>query len=262
MAALVVRRRLLPWFLLLALGFQSRCLAEVLIVADEFPAMEVVASRLRSDAHIESTAVAQDKLPDSLTRYEAVVVYIHGALAEKAEDAFIQYTEAGGKLLLLHHSISSGKRKNAHWFDFLGVSLPSGDLTNGGYKWIEGISFELVNLSPAHFIMTNHVVYPDQIAYVSTNISRLPPKLPGFKLVDTEVYLNHVHRGPRTLLMGLKFTDKTGITYEQDRAGWLKPAKKGWAIYLMPGHRKEDFENPTYSQIVLNAILWSAPPNK
>ena len=45
----------------------------------------------------------------------------------------------------------------------------------------------------------------------------------------------------------------TGKTYMQDRAGWVKPVGKGWLVYLMPGHRKSDFENPAYGRIVLNA---------
>src|SRR2546423_3167959 len=144
-------------------------MAGVLIVADEFPAMEVVAAGLRSQEHLNSTLVSQKELPASLASFEAVVVYIHGALEEKAEDAFIEYAKGGGKLVLLHHSISYGKRKNAHWFPFLGVSLPEGDLSQGGYKWIEGVTLDLVNLNHAHFIMTNRVAYPLNIPYTSAN---------------------------------------------------------------------------------------------
>ena len=37
---------------------------------------------------------------------------------------------------------------------------------------------------------------------------------------------------------------------------WLKPAGRGWVIYLMPGHRWSDFENGAYGRIVLNAIIF------
>src|ERR1044071_2729997 len=124
---------------------------DVLIVADEFPAMEVVAAKLKTAAQISSQIVKQADMPPDLARFESVIVYIHGALSERAENAFIDYAQAGGKLVLLHHSISSGKRKNAHWFSFLGVSLPEADVSKGGYKWIEGINFTLVNLNPNHF---------------------------------------------------------------------------------------------------------------
>src|SRR5438046_1001865 len=110
--------------LVLILAVSVRVAAgEVLIIADEFPAMHLLAEKLQSEAQVSSRVVSQKELPASLTPFDTVVVYIHGALDEKAEEALIGYTKAGGKLVLLHHSISSGKRKNAHWFSFLGVSL-------------------------------------------------------------------------------------------------------------------------------------------
>jgi Trehalose utilisation len=232
-------------------------LGEVLIVADEFPAMEILAAKLKSEEKVESKLIAQKDLPEQLAGYDCVIVYIHKALSEKAEEAFIDYTKAGGRLLVLHHSIGSIKRKNPHWFSFLGVTLPEGDVAKGGYKWIEGVKLELVNRNPAHFIMTNHVAYPERIPYTTTNAPAVNGNLPGFVLDDSEVYLNHVLDGPRTLLMGLRYVDKkSGVTYMQDTAGWTKPAGKGQIIYLMPGHRKEDFENPTYARIVLNAVIY------
>src|SRR5258708_21749790 len=122
--------------------------AAVLIVADEFPAMETLAAKLKAEEHVDSKLVWQTNLPPNLASFDPVVVYIHRDLTEAAEEAFINYTESGGKLVLLHHSISSGKRKNPHWFTFLGVALPEGDVTKGGYKWIEGITMDMVNLNP------------------------------------------------------------------------------------------------------------------
>jgi hypothetical protein len=241
--------------ILLAAVFAAR--ADVLIVADEFPAMQVIAAKLKVEEKIDAKLVSQNELPADLSPFTAVIVYIHGALSETAENAFIDYTRAGGKLVLLHHSISSGKRKNAHWFGFLGISLPEGEAANGGYKWIDGATWDLVNLNPNHFIMTNQVHYPVRIVYSSTNTSSERASLPGFTLAHSEVYLNHVHTEPRTLLMGLKFTDpKTGTVYLQDRAGWIKSAGKGTLIYLMPGHTTKDFENPAYGRIVLNAVIY------
>lgn len=235
----------------------TSALAGALIVADEFPAMEVLASKLKSEEHIESKLIAQKELPENLSGFQAVVVYIHKDLSEKAENAFIAYALGGGKLVLLHHSISSGKRKNAHWFSFLGVALPEGEVAHGGYKWIEGVSLDLVNLNPNHFIMTNKVSYPEQIGYTNANTSLPRGDLPGFKLNESEVYLNHVLNPGRTILMGLKFTDeKSKTVYMQSHAGWIKTAGKGTVIYLMPGHTKHDFEDPTYGRIVLNAIAF------
>ncbi len=113
-----------------------------------------------------------------------------------------------------------------------------------------------MNLNPNHFIMTNRVAYPASFPYTTTNAPGRD-SLPGFTLEHSEVYLNHIHTAPRTLLMGFRYTDeKSARTYMQDRAGWIKPAGKGWVIYLMPGHTKNDFENPTYGRIVVNGVIY------
>lgn len=246
------------FFALLVLAALNRCaFSEVLIIADEFPAMKYLAGKLKSEEHIESKLVAQADLPPDLSLFEAVIVYIHKDLLPGTEEALITYTQTGGKLVLLHHSISSGKARNTHWFSFLGVKLPTGDVKQGGYKYREGITWSEVNLNPTHFIMTNKVTYPERIAYSSPNVAAPGGTLPGFTLKDSEVYLNHVHTGPHTLLMGLKYRDAdSGVIYMQDRSGWTKPSGKGWIIYLMPGHTKGDFENSTYRRIVLNAVIY------
>lgn len=242
--------------LLCAVGIARICVAEILIVADEFPAMQFLAGKLKSEENIESRLVWQTNMPANFAAFEAVIVYIHKDLSPKAEEAFIDYAENGGKLVVLHHSISSGKRKNARWFSFLGVSLPEGDVSAGGYKWIEGITWSDVNLAPTHFIMTNKVDYPERIIYESMKASRRDT-LPGFTLEKSEVYLNHVDLGSRTVLMGLKYVDaKAGATYMQSTSGWIKPAGKGWVVYLMPGHTQRDFENSAYGRIVLNAVIY------
>ena len=84
---------------------------EILIVADEFPAMEILARQLKARGGPDATIVRQEALPDSLKPYPAVVVYIHGQLQESTERALVAYTKEGGRLLALYHSISSGKRK-------------------------------------------------------------------------------------------------------------------------------------------------------
>jgi hypothetical protein len=226
----------------------------VLIVADEFPAMHFLAGQLKSTEHRESQVVDQTHLPASLQPFEAVVVYIHKGLDSAAEHAFIDYAEAGGRLVLLHHSISSGKRQNRDWFKFLGVALPEGNVDQGGYKWTEGVTMQLVNLATNQFIMTNRIDYPEQSPAVQADGgSRF---LPAFTLHETEVYLNHQLQGPRAKLMGLRYLDeKTGKLWSQDTAGWFRPAGKGCVTYLMPGHSQRDFENPVYGRIVLNAIV-------
>lgn len=240
-----------------ALGTPAAFAAQALIVADEFPAMEVLAAKLKAEEKIDSKIVKQTEMPADLKPFCAVLVYIHKELAEPAEMAFIQYAKEGGKLILLHHSISSGKRKNKEWFKFLGVELPLGDVAQGGYKYYEGITMDLVNLSPSHFITTNKVTYPKKLDWAGKGKGGVTKDAPAVTLEETEVYLNHVLKGPRTILLGLHYQDaKSGKVYEQARAGWIKPADKGTVVYLMAGHSAKDFENPVYSRIVLNAVVY------
>jgi hypothetical protein len=238
--------------------------AEVLIIADEVPAMQVLATNLKTTERLTSRIVTQKEMPSELASFSAIVVYIHGGLNELAEKACINYAENGGKLVLLHHSISSGKRVNKYWFPFLGVSLPVGDVDKGGYKWIEPVTLELVNLAPEHYITTHLVKYEGTVAFGSSSQGG-ERQVPGFTLKQTEVYLNHVLTGPRTVLMGFKYTDaQSGKTYLQETAGWHKRVGKGTVIYLMAGHSSLDFENAAYGQIVVNAVTWrdTTPPGK
>jgi hypothetical protein len=224
--------------------------APVLIVADEIPAMEALGKQLEVRVQTPSEIITQDKLPDSLAAYPAVLVYIHKALTEKAENAFLDYAQAGGKLIVLHHSISSGKRinKNKRWLPALGVELPEGDFANGAYKYFDDVDWDIVNLAPKSPITTHKITYP-------TKIERGGKKLPGYRPKPTEIYLNHVLSGEHTLLLGLHYTHKeTGKVFDQDTVAWSKPFGKGTIYYFMPGHHAEDFEHPIYAQLISNAV--------
>lgn len=252
--------RLLAGALLLFLCVPCFCAAAtppgaVLIVADEFPAMQVLANKLKSAAGMEATIVKQADMPRGLAPFSAVIVYIHGNLSKPAEQAFIRYTQEGGKLVLLHHSISSGKRANQFWTPFIGVQLPWGELGEGGYEWIEPVSLEFANLASGHYITSHDIKYDSRVSF------RLPgpggdKQYPGFRLDGTEVYLNHKFLRPKTVLLGFKYTDARGKVWMQDTAGWYEPSGKGWIFYFMPGHSVTDFENAIYSQIVVNAVTF------
>ena len=55
---------------------------EVLIVADEFPAMQVLAKKLEAGAAAKCTLVEQTAIPAGLARYSALIVYIHRSIGE------------------------------------------------------------------------------------------------------------------------------------------------------------------------------------
>ncbi|GGM90292.1 hypothetical protein GCM10010967_24030 [Dyadobacter beijingensis] len=233
---------------------------EVLIVADEIPAMQVLANALKKNENLDAKIVTQSQMPASLTDFRAVVVYIHQDLDPDPEKAFIEYTRNGGRLICLHHSISSKKRKNASWFTFLDLDLPPGDVEAGGYKFVGNIDLGVLNLAPRHFIMTNKMHYDTSFAFTRENKNKQVNRK-GFMLKNTEAFLNHnLHVNPsRKILMGMKMRDKAGKEWMQSRSAWYMPSGKGWVFYSQPGHAVSDFENANYARIVTNMIVFTTP---
>jgi hypothetical protein len=230
---------------------------KVLIVADQMPEMDVLVKVLKNHANITPDVVKQEDTPASISQYPTVIVYIHHELSEKVERELLAYLNDGGKLLLLHHSISQGKGANKFWFPTLGMRLTPGDPEAGFYKWINPVTYTVVNLAPGNYITSHKVTYEGKTAYKSSDLGTLEAEYPSFTLNTSEVFINHVFTDgkDKTILLGFRWQDpKTNKVWMQDRAGWYKKVGKGWVIYLQPGHAATDFESGSYSQIVINAI--------
>src|SRR5262249_16271770 len=134
-----------------------------------------------------------------------------------------------------------------------------GDVSAGGYKYAHDVTQQIVNLAPHHFITAHKVSYPEKISFQASG-ETAPTLHPGVSLVDSEVYLNHVlaEDKTRTILLGVRYADKeSGKTFMQNLGGWVKPADKGWVIYLQAGHSFPDLKNPTFERILLNALVWN-----
>jgi hypothetical protein len=236
----------------------TRAASDVLIVADEMPQMELLVKILKSRANTTADLVTQADVPATISGYRAVFAFVHHALLESAEKPMVDYANNGGKLIVLHHSISWAREKNKYWFPVLGMHLtPPGDPEQGLYKYVSPVTYTVVNLAPGNYITSHNVKYPDKTSYKSSDLGTPEREYPSFTLSDSEVYLNHAFTDgkEKEILMGFKWQDpKTGKVWMQDRAGWDKKAGKGWIIYLQPGHSITDFESSTYSQIVLNAL--------
>ncbi len=243
--------------------------AGVLIIQDERPQMEVLAKFLEEkgkgtvgQAPPYVTIVDQKSLPNELSSYKAVIVFIHKDLQEQTERAIIDYTRAGGRLVCLHHSISRVKAENKFYFDFLGVQLNKGPMEDGGYAY-KASNWTLVNLSSKHYITNNDIDWNEEAGYTCSDQPSVEKTYPCARLKDdSEVFVNHRFTDGRdkTVLCGLIYTDKaTGKTYMQDRGGWIKTQGKGTIVYLMPGHCASDYQNQRVAQMVLNAITWDQP---
>ncbi len=243
-------------------GAQTR----VLIIQDELAQMQVLSDFITG--HEENTdiqIVDQDHLPGLMPAYDAVIVYIHGELFENTEKWIIDYAREGGRFICLHHSISSGKARNKNYFPFLGIRLDGTDnprdaeLPGAGYAYVEPATLTLVNLNDRHYVTNHHIEWGEAIDYQSPDMSGKRQEYPSISMPESEVYLNHkfTDGNEKTILLGLKYLDtRNNELFMQDRAGWYKKAGKGDIFYFMPGHASIDFQNASYSQMILNAIKY------
>jgi Trehalose utilisation len=235
----------------------------VLIIQDERPQMDVLAQFFAEKDKLSVTIADQQSMPKDFSPYKAVILFVHKVIREPTERAVIDYTKAGGRLVCLHHSISSQKAKNKFYFKFLGIQLDKGTMAAGGYAW-KATSWTLVNLNSEHYITNHNIDWNDQVMYTSSDQPSVARLYPCARLTkDSEVYINHKFTDGRdkTVLCGLIYTDQTtGKTYMQDRAGWIKRQGKGIIVYLMPGHCVSDYQNPRIAQMILNAVTWNQTP--
>jgi len=245
------------------LGSSSPRQPKVIIVQDEMPQMKVLAKFLRENGKLSVAVTDQRSFPKDLSVYDAVIVFIHGNLQENTENSIINYTKNGGKLICLHHSISSKKAQNKFYFDFLGIQLDNGPMEKGGYKWKES-SWSLVNLNSKHFITNFDVNWDEKIVYTPSDYPSTESVYPSITFKnDSEVFINHKFTDGRekVVLCGIVYNDKeSDKTYMQDRGAWIKRQGKGTIVYFMPGHIASDYENKNISQMILNAIRWPARP--
>jgi hypothetical protein len=240
----------------------------VLIVMDEREQMETLAKYLKDKGGIDSTIVDQQSAPEDWSAFDAVVGYVHGALQEPIELKIIDYTKNGGRFVCLHHMISSGKSKNKYYFDFLGVRMTGIEKAREAakpgdhYAWREPVDITVVNLNPKHYITSHDVTWPEKTPFKLEG-NEPPREFPAFTLRG-EAYMNVFFSDTdKTVLLGLKYLDdRNNAQYMQQAEGWLKPAGKGWIVYLQPGHFKEEFERPAVSQMILNAITWKPEASK
>lgn len=240
----------------LLLGIPHRLAgAEVWVVHDDEGPMRVLAEILVAAGH---TVVVEEQ--DAFRKRmkspppAAIFMYVHGDLADDVTEYLITYAKRGGRLIVLHHGLASGKAKNERWMEFLGVKIFPRNDPVFPWKVLRG-TFELVNLAPDHYVTSHRVSYPARVRYRPSDAPSTEQELPAITLPATEVFLNQVFTDGRRkrVLFGFRI-EVGGRVYMQDRAGWVMPAGEGQVFYFQPGHRAEDFRNPGYAQILLNAV--------
>ena len=83
-----------------------------MIIADEWPQMDAMAARLDEYIDYDIQKAEQDQIDFDLTGFDFVFMYVHKPIVRNAEKAFIDFTNGGGSLIVLHHGIASSKMQN------------------------------------------------------------------------------------------------------------------------------------------------------
>jgi len=241
---------------LAAVAVQPSWSDPLLIVADEWPQMEILAAFLQEKGGYSIEKVEQNGLPDDLSGYAGVFEFVHGILLDSTAERLIRYAQHGGRVIVLHHGISQRKAETKGWFEVLGMKLDGRPEAQSRYTWIHDADVMLVNLQPRHYITSHQVTYPKTVEYTPSDTPSAPGDYPALEFAQSEVFLNHQFTDGRekTVLFGVRYTDpKSGTLWMQDRGGWYKPVGHGWIFYFTPGHTVEDFQQSAYCQIICNS---------
>lgn len=226
----------------------------ILIVADQWPQMDLLAEKLIEYDHCLIQKSEEDQVDFDLSEFNFVIVYVHEVLSSDTERALIDYATDGGSLIVLHHSIASAKMKNPKWLEFLGMELFPRD--HHQYPWgvLSDTTHTVVNLCPGHFITSNGINYEKDITFHSEYDTIFNGIFEAFDLKHTEIFLNQRFNGDQhKILFG--FSTENG-SIMQPTGGWYKKAGKGGVFYYQAGHSISDYENQNFFRIILNTLHW------
>jgi hypothetical protein len=134
-----------------------------------------------------------------------IMMYVHDNFDDAIESFLVQWTEAGGRLIVVHHGMASARMKNKMWPDFLGVRIQARDHPVYPWKVLRG-TFQVVNLRPDHWVTTHDVQWPSRTKYTPSDTPSMEQDLPSFELPDTELFHNQLFSDSRrkTVLPGMK----------------------------------------------------------
>lgn len=232
----------------------------VWVVADEFDQMKALGEFLQKKSNITLQLFEQKNFPAKIpSSIQGVIEFVHMKLDDPVAQTIMDYTLKGGKTVILHHGISSGKKETKGWYEFLGVNLDQSKEAKFPYHYFHDTDFSFVNLNPAHYITSHNVHYSQTIRYRSSDTPSEEKEYPALVFKNSEVFVNHAFTDGREKTVLFGFTCKnpqTGETIAQDRSGWCKPKGKGWIFYFHPGHITEDYRNSDFCQIILNCFTW------
>jgi hypothetical protein len=93
---------------------------------------------------------------------QAIITYNKNLYTPTTVKALINYTNNGGRLIALHHNISSMMLRRPEWLNFCQIEIIRGPGVEYPWSVIEGGDLYLYNLAPRHPVTTDGISYPDK----------------------------------------------------------------------------------------------------
>ncbi len=217
----------------------------------------------------------------------AIFTYNKSLYKKKTVKNIIAFCEKGGKVIALHHNVSSVMLRRPEWLAFTDVDIKKGEKNPYPWSVIEGGDLFLLQLNSEDKIMKGVVLEGDapelnQLAELQglkppENIHlegdkrivsfEIPPEIhaevdalpraPALVFKKSEYFINLVlNPNPnRELLFAAYFEDpESGRRYFSANGAWKLPRGEGVLYYFMPGHSTWDFTEE-YCKILRNCLL-------
>ena len=154
-------------------------------------------------------------------------------IPEKDKKTFLNEFEKGTGMVFLHHSLAS----HPEWPEYI-------QLIGGKYNHPDFTPDTNMRSDYMHDIVLQ-VRVVDKSHPVTEGID-------DFEILD-EGYSN------TTLLPGVQHLLETSHPDCDPCIGWTHPVKNSTVVYLMGGHDKHAYENPSFRKLILNAIMYTRP---
>ena len=189
------------------------------------------------EAFVHPRALAQ-LAPAAAKNYDVLVLYdLWQKITEENQADFINFLKAGKGLLVLHHAIAAYPAWPEYWniigaHYYLAATNVHG-MPKARSAWKEGVDFRLHIPNPSHPVTRG---------------------IADFDIHDETYKLFDVARECQPLVT-------TDEPLSNPVTAWAKTYKGARVVYIQSGHDHSAYENPSYQQMLRQAIRWTARKN-
>jgi type 1 glutamine amidotransferase len=176
--------------------------------------------------------------PDAAKEYDVLVLYdMHQPISEEAKADFVARLKEGKGLVVLHHAIANYQK----WPEYAKII--------GARYYLE--KTVVAGVEKARSLWQHDVKFKLQVAAPNHPVTK---GLQDFQIHDETYKLFDVLDGCQTLLT-------TDEPLSNKVVAWAKTYEGARVVYIQLGHDHFAYENPSYRQLLDQAIQWTAKEN-